>query len=81
MIRRVASVALFAALALPVTTRAASLNGTTEMHRWAATDRCAAAVHKAYPDFTPESDAKRDAAMKSCLASQNLPPRGDIERK
>ena len=30
----------------------------------------------AFPDFTPEANAKREARLKDCLAAQNLPPRG-----
>lgn len=76
MIRRIAFVALLGALAMPVTARAFStLNGDSMMHRWTASDKCAAQAQKAFPDFNAESNAKRDAAMKNCLASQNLPPR------
>jgi hypothetical protein len=81
MIRHIAFVVLLAALAMPVTAKAASLNGNSMMNKWAASDRCAAAAHKAFPDFTAESNAKRDAAMKNCLASQNLPPHGDLDPK
>jgi hypothetical protein len=71
--------ALLAALAMPVTARAFTRNGGTMMNNWAASDRCAAAAQKAFPDFTAESKAKRDAATKNCLASQNLPPRQSLD--
>ena len=29
----------------------------------------------AFPDFTVEANAKRDAKLKECLAGKNLPPR------
>jgi hypothetical protein len=51
------------------------------MNEWKASDKCAAAAQKAFPDFTAESNAKRDALMKNCLASQNLPPRGDLDHR
>jgi len=50
------------------------------MNEWKASDRCAAAAQKAFPDFSAESNAKRDAAMKNCLASQNLPPRESLDK-
>ena len=80
MIRRIAFMALLAALALPVTARAFSRNGDTMMNEWKASDRCAAAAQKAFPDFTAESNAKRDEAMKNCLASQNLPPHENLDK-
>lgn len=60
------------------TATANSLNGDTMRRLWSASDRCAAAAQKQFPDYTPESNAKRDNAMKQCLASSNLPPRGDL---
>jgi hypothetical protein len=53
----------------------ASPYGMQEMQRWTASDRCIAAAQKAFPDYTPESLAKRDQSMKQCLASGLLPPR------
>ena len=38
-------------------------------------DKCAVQAQRAFPDFTAESNAKRDAKLKECLAGQNLPPR------
>ena len=45
------------------------------MQRWKAMDNCSIAAQRAFPDFTAESNAKRDAKLKVCLAGQNLPPR------
>jgi hypothetical protein len=53
----------------------ASPYGMVMMQRWTAQDRCVAAAQKAFPDFTPESLAKRDQSMKQCLASGLLPPK------
>lgn len=45
---------------------------------WMASDRCARAAFKEFPDYTPEGNAKREHAMQQCLAASNLPPRGPI---
>jgi len=79
MTRRAAFAAFFVALTMPVTAMAVSPYGQQMMHTWKAEDRCAAAAQKAFPDYTPEGNAKRDAQMKQCLSSQVLPPRGDLE--
>jgi len=71
--------ALVVALAIPVGSMAASLNGNRMISNWAASDRCAAAAQKQFPDYTPESNAKRDNAMKQCLAAGYLPPRQDLD--
>jgi hypothetical protein len=81
MIRRIAYVALLAALAIPVPAGANTLNGNGMVNRWKASDRCAAAAQKANPDFTAESNAKRDRATKDCLAGQMLPPRESLDPK
>ena len=53
----------------------ASQQGVDAMKRWKAMDACAIEAQAAFPDFTPEATAKRDAKLKECLAAQNLPPR------
>jgi hypothetical protein len=83
MTRRVAFITpllLLVALVTPITAMAYTQNGQQMMRGWAVSDKCAAAAQKAFPDFTPESNAKRDAQMKNCLAGSNLPPRGDLDR-
>jgi hypothetical protein len=40
---------------------------------WKAMDNCTRAAQKAYPDYTPESNAKREASRQACLRSANLP--------
>ena len=72
---RVAFAALFLAAALASTAGQASQQGIIVMKKWTASDKCAQQAQQAFPDYTPESLAKRDAKMKQCLASQNLPPR------
>jgi hypothetical protein len=68
--------ALFVIACVPVAAHATSGQGLTAMSRWKSMDSCAVQAQRAYPDFTAESNAKRDAKLKECLAGQNLPPRG-----
>lgn len=60
----------------------ADANGTAQgkavLTRWKTMDVCTKQAQKAFPDFTAEANAKRDAALKACLAGNNLPPRDDI---
>lgn len=42
---------------------------------WRAQDACAKKAFKQFPDYTPESNAKREEARRLCLATGNLPPR------
>jgi hypothetical protein len=49
--------------------------GLQTMRNWKAGDKCAAQAQKMFPDYTPESNAKRDAQMRACLAGSMLPPR------
>ena len=42
---------------------------------WRAQDECTKKAFKQYPDYTPESNAKREQARRLCLATGNLPPR------
>jgi len=62
-------------LALPAIPAAASQQGATVVTNWKSMDRCAKEAQTAFPDFTAEANAKRDAKLKACLAGQNLPPR------
>jgi hypothetical protein len=49
--------------------------GTTVIGKWKTMDVCAKQAQMAFPDFTPESNAKREAQLRNCLNSSNLPPR------
>jgi hypothetical protein len=53
----------------------ASQQGEIATKKWKAMDRCSAEAQAAFPDFTAEANAKRDAKLKECLAGRNLPPR------
>jgi hypothetical protein len=54
---------------------AASAPGTLATKNWKAMDQCTREARTAFPDFTAESNAKRDAKLKACLEGRNLPPR------
>lgn len=59
----------------------ASQQGVEVMKSWKEMDVCARKAQAAYPDYTAESNAKRDAALKRCLAAHNLPPRQPLEAR
>jgi hypothetical protein len=49
--------------------------GVNAMLGWKTMDSCAKQAQARYPDFTADSNAKRDAMLKACLQQNNLPPR------
>lgn len=53
----------------------ASQQGVAAIQKWKTMDLCAKQAQTAFPDFTADSQAKREAKLKDCLARQNLPPR------
>ena len=65
----------FSLLVLAPAAASASQQGVIAVKKWKAMDTCAGQAQAAFPDFTPEANAKRDAKLKECLAGQNLPPR------
>jgi hypothetical protein len=54
---------------------AGTQEGLTAIANWKAMDNCARQAQAAFPDFTPDSNAKRNAKLKECLEGSNLPPR------
>ena len=66
-------------LALAADRAAATQPGVDAMKRWKLMDVCARKAQEAFPDFTAEAGAKRDAKLKECLATGNLPPRAPLE--
>ena len=48
---------------------------------WKRNDNCARQAFKQFPDYTPESNAKRDHAMERCLSASNAPPRASTNPK
>lgn len=73
--RRWAFGAAAAALVLAAGSAQATVQGTTALLRWKVMDNCAKQAQKAFPDYSAVSNAKRDAALQSCLNANNLPPR------
>jgi hypothetical protein len=55
-----------------------SSQGVTVMQKWKGSDTCARQAQTAFPDFTPDANAKREARMKACLEGQGLPPRDSL---
>jgi len=53
----------------------ATQQGQSALKSWKTADTCAKQAQTAYPDFTAESNAKRDAKLKECLNANSLPPR------
>jgi len=68
----------FALLGLLASATAQASNpGNQTLKNFKMMDQCAKEAQQAFPDFTTEAQAKRDAKLKECLASKNLPPRGE----
>jgi len=67
--------ALGAVLILMAGSAQATGQGTTALQKWKTMDVCAKQAQTAFPDFSPEANAKRDAKLKDCLNANNLPPR------
>lgn len=51
---------------------------TEEPMIWRAGNDCARRAHRQYPEYTRESNLKRDRALRVCLAAGSLPPREDV---
>ncbi len=64
------------ALCLAAGPVAATQQGQQAIDQWKEMDNCARKAQAAYPDFTAQSNAKRDKKLKECLESHNLPPSG-----
>jgi hypothetical protein len=56
----------------------ATQQGQAALRSWKSMDSCARQAQTAYPDFSAESNAKRDAKLKECLNSNGLPPRAPL---
>jgi len=66
---------LIAALVLFAGAAEASQQGQVVLNNWKAADKCAKQAQAAYPDYSAEANAKRDAKLKECLNAGNLAPR------
>jgi hypothetical protein len=71
---------LTAALLLLIETAEASQQGQVVVGSWKAADKCAKQAQVAYPDYSAEANAKRDAALKNCLNGSNLAPRQPLSQ-
>ena len=69
-----------AALLLFAATAEATWQGQQSLSSWKRMDNCAKQAQAAYPDYSAESNAKRDAKLKECLNSNNLPPRQPLSQ-
>ena len=69
------SLLLAAVLLLAPLGAGATQQGQSAIRGWKAMDNCARQAQTAYPDFSPEANAKRDAKLKECLSGNGLPPR------
>ena len=59
----------------PGVAQGATQQATQVMKNWRTGDNCAKQAQAAFPDFTPDSNAKRDAKLKECLEANRLAPR------
>jgi hypothetical protein len=57
------------------TAHARSQQGRNVEANWRTADKCAKQAQAAYPDYSAESNAKRDTSLKECLQLYNLTPR------
>ena len=57
------------------TAQAASQQGRDVNANWRTADKCAKQAQAAYPDYSADSNAKRDVSLKECLRLYNLTPR------
>jgi hypothetical protein len=69
------AVAIGLSVLLVAVPAAATQQGQVVIKNWKRMDDCARKAQLAYPDFTAEANAKRDAKLKECLDQGNLPPR------
>ena len=71
---------LAAALALWSTGAEATQQGQQALRNWRRMDICAKQAQAAYPEYSAESNAKRDAKLKECLNAGALPPRQPLSQ-
>jgi hypothetical protein len=65
-------------LALSADAAQASQQGVLVQKNWKVMDECTRKAQTAFPEFTAEANAKRDAKLKECPAGQDLPPRQPV---
>jgi len=62
------------------TARAPTQQGRDVNANWRIADKCAKQAQVAYPDYSAESNAKRDTSLKECLRLYNLTPRQPLSQ-
>jgi hypothetical protein len=72
---RLVALAVGALVLASAGTAMATQAGVNAMLGWKTADSCAKQAQTRYPDFTADSNAKRDAMLKACLEQNELPPR------
>lgn len=75
---RLFTLALALWFGLPAGPALASQQGVLAGKNWKLMDLCSKEAQTAFPDFTAEANAKRDAKLKECLAARNLAPRESL---
>jgi len=71
---------LAAVLLLLIGTAEASQQALGVIGSWKAADKCAKQAQAAFPDYSAEANAKRDAKLKECLNASNLAPRQPLSQ-
>ena len=71
---------LVAAFLLQSANAGATQQGQSALRSWKSMDNCARQAQTAYPDFSADANAKRDAKLKECLNVNGLPPREPLGR-
>ena len=72
---RIIAVAALLLVFAPGLAEAASQQAAQVMKNWKTGDNCSRQAQAAFPDFTAEANAKRDAKLKECLDGNHLAPR------
>jgi hypothetical protein len=80
MLVRVAIIVFLALVAASTTTAGATetQQGIIVVKRWQSMDQCRKKAQLAFPDFTADANAKREAQIQTCVESQNLPLRAPL---
>jgi len=55
---------------------AADINQHKAAAAWKQSDNCAQEAFRKYPDYTPQSNARREAARQACQRNHRLPVTG-----
>jgi hypothetical protein len=75
---RLAAATLAVGLCLVSGAAFATQAGQAAIKKWSLTDQCAREAQAAFPDYSAEAVAKRDAKLNECLESKDLPPRAPL---